>query len=236
MNAKRKNAGFTLIEVMVSTAIMGFVIYLAFLSQSLFIDMWHSRKTLGKNALDTYRAHVLIRNAVESVCDYSVTDPESERNGIYYPFFQGKIDSVVFVTLSSVFGKEIPAVGRLKLQSGADMDLPDLVYEEAPLDQFYVRYANDDIPYSRKLTIAKGVSACRFRYYGVWEIKWNPELDYFETIKRWQDEYSGKDRNWTPEKIEINISGKDGEKRLSFSIKGHNPYKDFFFNELRQKD
>jgi len=226
----RKENGFTLIEVLISTTIIAIVVYLAFLAQSFFLNIWYSNKLASNIAMEEYRVHSLMRSAIESITEYFITDPESEKAGAYYPFFNADSSSVEFVTLSSVFFKGSAAAGKLFLKKNTKEKTMALIYEEASLDATYIRYQGERIAYSRSMVIADGLSSVTFRYYGTWEIIWNDELEYFEANKQWQDVYQGKDRKTTPDIIEISLAGKDGEQRLSFPVKSHNPYKAAFFD------
>lgn len=226
----RKENGFTLIEVLISTTIIALVVYLAFLAQSFFLNIWYSNKLATNIAMEEYRVHSLMRSAIESITEYFITDPESEKVGAYYPFFNADSKSVEFVTLSSVFSKGSAAAGKLFIEKNTKEKTMALIYEEAALDATYIRYQSEIIAYSRSMVISDGLSHVTFRYYGTWEIIWNNELEYFESIKKWQEVYQGKDRKTTPDIIEISLVGKDGEKILSFPVKSHNPYKATFFN------
>lgn len=226
----QKENGFTLIEVLISTTIIGLVVYLAFLAQSFFVNIWYSNKLATNIAMEEYRAHSLLRSAIESITEYFITDPESERIGVRYPFFNAGSTSVEFVTLSSVFFKGSAAAGKLSLKKNSEEKTTELIYAEAPLNTTYIRYRGDKIAYSRSMVIAGGLSKATFRYYGTWEIIWNVELEFYETKKRWQDVYQGKDRETTPDIIEISLAGISGDQTLSFPVKSHNPYKNAYFN------
>jgi prepilin-type N-terminal cleavage/methylation domain-containing protein len=234
--AMRRETGFTLVEVMISTTIIALVVYLAFQAQSFFVNIWYSNKISTLSAMEDYRAHSLLRNAIESITEYFITDPESERAGARYPYFIADGASVAFVTLSSVFSKGHAAAGKISLKKSSGEKTAVLVYEEMPFDSLYIRYQGDHITYSRSIVIADKVSKATFRYYGTWEIIWDSELEYYKTIKRWQDVYQGKDRKTTPDIIEITLSGKTGDQTLSFPVKSHNPYKEAFFNNEIQPD
>ena len=123
-----KKNGFTLIEVLISTTIIGLVVYLAFLAQSFFMNIWYSNKLATNIAMEEYRMHSLLRSTIESVSEYFITDPESERAGAHYPFFNADSTSVEFVTLSSVFYKGSAAVGKLYLKKNSEDKTLALMY------------------------------------------------------------------------------------------------------------
>jgi len=199
----------------------------------MFLDTWGKEIAADKGALDRYRKQVLLRASLESTYDYYVTDPADDRKGTYYPFFKGVSTSIEFVTLSSVFYGDIPAIARLKVvpyqaESGSK-ELCRLSYEEAPLDRTYVKYAGSPIRFKRSMVVYAGYLHCRFRYFGEWKTRFSPEKNGFETSYKWQDTFSGRERQTIPEKIELTLDNGAGKIRLIFFIRTYNLYKRGFF-------
>ncbi len=230
------NKGFTLIEVLIATIILTGIIYLAAISYSVFLDTWGREIAADKGTLDRYRKQALLRASLESIYDYYVTDPADEKKGIYYPFFKGTATSMEFVTLSSVFYGDVPAVARLEVVRGQAEpeagELCRLTYEEAPLDRNYVKYAGSSIRFKRSMVVYEGYQACRFRYFGEWKTKFIPEKNGFETSYRWQNTFFGKERQTIPEKVEMMLDNGEGKVKLVFFIRTYNLYKRGFFRHV----
>ena len=227
------NTGFTLVEVLVATLVLSMVIYLATLSYSLFLDTWKRKKLSDVTAMQQYRSHFLLRNSLESIFDYYVTDPESEKNNRRFPFFKGEKESLEFVTLSSVFHKGKPAVARIRLKKSEVGNLKALIYEETSLNGTYIRYYDDVLEYKNEMLICDNLKSVSIRYFGVWEVKYDLEKDAFVTEYKWRETFKGKKRNATPNTIEMMIVSGEGETRLVFSIMAHSPGKGYFFNSER---
>lgn len=225
-----ENNGFTIIEVLISTIILSLIVFLAVLSYSTFLNVWSSKRLVDIKALDNYRAHILLRYALESVYDYFVTDPANENIGKYYPYFKGKQDSVEFVTLSSIFHKGLPAAARLRMIKDVNDERQDLVYEEAPLSSVFIKYNDFEPDYKSRIIQFADVKGVIIRYYGLSEIKYNQELQEAETIYRWQETFSGQEKNVIPEMIELLIKNESDDKRLIFPVKLNNYYKQIFFD------
>ncbi len=227
-----RNAGFSLIEVLIATMILSALVYLATLSYSMFLNVWEQKKLTDTSAINDYRSHILFRSALESIYDYYVTDKANERIGRYYPFFRGERDKFEFVTLSSVFSKGAPASAclRLKRIDATAGKYYNIIYEETPLDRMYIKYADDRPQYSHAMVIYPQVEKINIRYYGEWETRWVPERDNFETVYKWQDTFDGAERNTIPETIELTISAEEGETTLLFQVKAKNVFKRAFFN------
>jgi len=228
--------GFTLIEVLIATAILSLAIYLASLSTSIFLNIWEDKQFTDTRAIEDFRSHLLLRFALESIYDYYVTDPFNEKNGKYYPYFKGGKDTIEFVTLSSVFNKKKAAAARLKLDEreiGSEDGL-SLIYEEMPLDGTYIKYNDFKPEYKNTLIAYRDVKKIKLRYYGAWETIWLAEAGKFETVLKWQEVFSGKERKTIPETIELKVTTRDGETTLMFSIRAKNIYKkEFFQNAFR---
>lgn len=227
-----RSAGFTLIEVLIATMVLSAVVYLATLSYSMFLNVWEEKRLTDTSAINGYRSHILVRSALESIYDYYVTDPANEKKGLHYPYFKGGRDTLEFVTLSSVFKKGVPAAARIRLkdQDNGDEKYRAIVYEEAPLDNAYIKYYSDNLKYSRLMAVYTGIKKINIRYYGVWETKWMPEKHDFETIYKWQETFDGKKKNAVPEIIEMTLITDNGDKTLFFTVRGNNVYKRGFFS------
>lgn len=227
------SAGFTLIEVLIATLVLSMVIYLATISYAVFLDTWERKRLLDVVAIQEYRSRFLLRNSLESIFDYYVTDPKSERINRRFPFFKGEKERLEFVTLSSVFHKGKPAVARIRLQKNEANDSKALIYEEASLEQRYIRYNDDSLEYEIGMPICENLKSLHIRYFGVWETKFDLLKDAFVTEYKWQETFEGKKRNATPDIIEIKVGFGAGETNLVFPVMAHSPGKGYFFNSER---
>ncbi len=224
------SAGFTLIEVLIATLILSMVVYLATISYAMFLDAWEKKRLSDISAIQEYRSRFLLRNALESMFDYYVTDPKSEKRDRRFPFFEGEKESLRFVTLSSVFHQGKPAVARIRLQKNEADDSKALIYEEASLEQRYLRYNDDSLEYGNGMLICDNLKSLRIRYFGAWETKFDLLKDAFVTEYKWQETFEGNERNTIPDIIEMIVTSGAGETKLVFPIMAHSPGKGYFFN------
>ncbi len=203
-------------------------IYLALTAYSFFGESWRKGKLSDTRSLDLYRNHILCRAAVESISDYYVTDPSSERNRIHYPYFIGTGQTVDFVTLSSVFVKGVSAaagIGLVKNEFGGQ----DLIYEETPFLRQFIRYEDQVTEYEYRIILYENVKQFSIRYYGLWESRFNELTMDFDKEYRWQTEFYGKNKKEIPEIIELTVSAAMGELVLTLPIKSQNPFKASYF-------
>jgi prepilin-type N-terminal cleavage/methylation domain-containing protein len=224
------NSGFTLIEVLIATMVLGAMIYLATFSYSAVLNVWGQRRLTDVRALSEYRNHALCRSALESVFDYYVTDPVSERQGAFYPYFKGEPDQLQFVTLSSVFHKGLPAAARLKVTAGSgDAEGTYLVtYEEMPLNRWYIRYDNQEPAYTDAMVVYENIRAFKIRYYGLGVVGpfSGPGQTVVKTAYDWYERFDGSVTRSIPELIEIQLYTEgNGETRLVFPVRVYNPGK-----------
>ena len=224
------NAGFTLIEVLIATLVLSMVIYLTTVSYSLFLNTWERKRLSDVSAIQEYRSRLLLRNSIESIFDYYVTDPESERNNRWFPFFKGGKESLEFVTLSSVFHKGKPAVAKMQIEKSEAGNLKSLVYKEASLAKNYIRYKDNPLEYKNQMVIYDNLKSVCIRYFGVWEIRFVHERQNFVTEYKWQETFEGNERNAVPDTIEMIVESEEGETRLVFPILAHITRKGYFFS------
>ena len=228
-----KDKGFTLIEVLIATIILASLVYLATLSYSLFLRIWEQGGARANIAVERYRTDILLRSALESAYDYYVTDPANEKAGLYYPFFKGGRDNVEFVTLSSVFRKGCPAVARLRIRevNEPDQSYYEVVYEETPLQDSYVKYNNFSGGYKFSMIVYDNVKNFSLRYFGLWE----PEHVFGKAtalpaiIYKWQNSFYGEKKRAIPRQIELTVSLEDEHETLHYQVMAQNIYKRSFF-------
>jgi len=226
------SSGFTLIEVLISTIILGMVLGIALMASSGFMDVWQKGDRLFSDAFTLVRYKILLSESIESTYEYYLTDKpgQNRQKDKYFPFFAGKSQSAEFVTLSSVFNHGAPAIAKLYVQKN-DSGKYDLVYKEADLEKFFIKYAQDKIEYTRQIDIYQNLENIKFRYYGLVETKFDPELMKADRIFEWEDKFSGRQTMHVPKQMEITInSDETGQKKMLYTIKAENKYKNGLFN------
>ncbi len=217
--------GFTLIEILVVTLILSVMVSLAFFAMGLYLRTWNSRSLGDTQTLHDYRSRTLVRNAMESVWEYFVTDPANERIEVFYPFFKGKSRSVTGVTTSSVFHKGVPAIFQMRLYTGDDTTR-SMIYEEAPLDNWYLRYVDESPVFSYSLVYMTQITEVRFRYYGLWEVLPLVENEMIpQMVYRWQETFDGLERMAVPQIIELTLKTAESTRIMTFQVLADNTAK-----------
>lgn len=226
-------AGFTLIEILISSIILASLIYLATLSYSLFMRLWEQGGVKASAMTERYRIDILLGSSLESIYDYYVTDPVNERIGLYYPFFIGAEHNMEFITLSSVFAKGFSAIARLGVKQINEGARPryQVIYEEKPLRNFYLKYDNFSGPFSYKIIVFDNVEDFRLRYFGVWqeEHKVGGAGSVPEIVYKWQNSFYGKKNMAIPRKLELTVVRAGNRETFHCQIIPTNVFKQSFF-------
>lgn len=210
--------------------ILAMVVSMAAFSLSMFMDLWRDDRYAGAEAIEEYRLASLLRSSLEGAYDYYVTDPANERLRNYYPFFFGNSDSLTYVTLSSVFSQDSPALVRISFKKEDVAQGTAIIYQEALLDSTYVRYQDQLPAFSHQLLLSESVTDAQFRYFGLWERIWQPALEDFLETERWQATFFGKEKKMIPKKVELTLTFPQGKEVLLFPIRSYNVFKQDSFS------
>jgi hypothetical protein len=193
------------------------------------MNEWERGRLGNIDPIEQFRIRQLIENALESVEEYIITDPLAEREGDFYPYFIGKTQSIEFVTTAPVFGKSLIAAAKIRLETAADHTHTLMVYEEAPFDQFYLRYFDEERPYSHSVVLSLAGKNLKFRYFGLLEYKYIVEENRIKAINSWQDNFDGSKKQTTPQRIKI-VNFKDSKSPvIIYDIKAKNRFKLIYY-------
>ena len=202
--------GFTLIELLMSLAIMSAVLVLAATAYQMYTDTWRRDLSTIEKSFHQFQLQDLTLDAVKAVIPLSVQKEQSSASGWGF-YFLGRADGMTALTAAPVFSSDYPAVMRLFSETTPDGKF-QLVYEEAALKGMVLKYADQILPFSRRVVIRDGLELIRFRYYG-WpslsaKISANSEdtVDLANNGAQWFDEYDGLMRSYQPDKIEIQLN------------------------------
>lgn len=225
----KSEAGFSLIEVLVSTLILSLTIYMASVSCSIFLKIWGEKKFASYQNMHDYRKRALFRNSVESALDYFVEFGNSENRTVYCPFFKGTPDSITFVTFSSMFKSNKPAVASVIFEKKKDSTL-SVIYREAFFDESYLAHYDDKIIFEKSVLLYEGLDDVKIRYYGLWKREIIDDSGSFRTLYKWQDEFDGSEKKRIPQIIEITLEGDNISRKLNIPVRNNNPIKNAINN------
>lgn len=203
MSAFSRHQGFTLIEMLLSMAIMTAVVSLASYSYRFYLEL--STKTSSKYDSDLERMQLWQRvtERISENVDYYISPKfrPSERN---FPLFMGEAKSLYSVTSRGIFERSHQALYWLGESDG------DLMYcEKAIVGYFPTEDIVDDDVCHDVITLESNVSGLTFRYFGWsslgdWQSASSIEgMPNVSQIHTWFVNYQGRERYLTPNWIEI---------------------------------
>jgi general secretion pathway protein J len=166
-----KRSGFTLLEVLIATSILGILLVLLFASLRICIRSWEAGEEHIKSVSDMsviqnfFRSHL---SAALFLSSYNDEDP--------VVFFQGRKDSIQFVSvLPASAGRKGPHLFKIELEDKYEVSL------NATLSPFFPAIDDTD-DLQDKITILSNLKNFEIAYWGVKE-----QGDEADWHSEWED-------------------------------------------------
>ncbi|QYJ74054.1 prepilin-type N-terminal cleavage/methylation domain-containing protein [Shewanella sp. FJAT-52076] len=186
-----RQRGFSLIELLLSMAILAMVIFIGSFSFSIYSKLWNKDIANYNKSLSSGKTSVLLSRMFQHVSNYIVHD----KRGLPVYYFVGNNHSMSFVTRSPLISDSPLALVKLEVKTLSDGN-NILVYQEADLvgEDFF---SLDSLPAMKyKLNLFESPNI-RFNYFG-----WTSNEQRMLAFDREQDE----DMVWQPD-YSAEISG-----------------------------
>jgi len=203
MATPRSLKGFSLLEMLVAITVLSMVIGISTYAYSLFIRQWDGHLGRFDEAQAQYQRLDWLASALEDTLPYIVRDD----NGVLGFYFLGREEGLTAVTMSPIFDVGEPALIRV-FREADDSGAWRLVYEEAPFAGNLLARADQRMDFRHRLIIARNVPHLKFRYFGWADLQTRMSFGEALNVRRsWFDEFDGLQRQFHPEKIELNLGG-----------------------------
>jgi general secretion pathway protein J len=192
--------GFTLIEVMVTLTILGFILLIIFGAFRLGLSAW-SRGESTKEEYQKIRVITqLISQQIKSVVPFKIKTKKAEGN---YLAFEGKAHALKFVSAFPV--KERQAEGFVyaiyEFKEGGKEGGRLVLYEQRALNRdLFAEDPREELG----ISILEGISNVRFEYYR----EEDPDNNRAE---EWVEEWNAKEEQGLPKALRMIITQKDGK-------------------------
>jgi len=213
---KIKNSGFTLIELMIAISILTLLLFTGSYSYSLMSERWN--KELGQFASSTDITKNLerLQRLLEGVQPYVVVDQKKSPS----LFFIGDKTSLLAVSRAGLFSGEYPEIFRLTTLTKENGKV-DLVYQSVSTEHVLLTGTNQEISFTKQLTLFSDLEQVSFSYYG-WQHLYDKNALASERVTgnkkpKWFDKFSGIDNKIMPEKYQLTLY--KNEKTLLIPIK-----------------
>ena len=210
-----KAAGFTLIEMLVSTVLLSAIVLVGSSSYSIFSKRWDGQLGKFDQTLQDVRDVMLVDSVLDSLIPY-VTYDHSETPVLY---FEGNRNGFVTVSAKSVFSEKIPAVVRFSVVQREDLSF-DVIYEEWPMENNVLRSTYQNFNFAQPITLFESVTSPNFEYFG-WESV--IEREGFSGAQnavpaRWLSSLNSLEERLLPERIRLSFYNNGEYKEINTII------------------
>jgi len=195
-------AAFTLVEVMVSLTIMGFIITMIFGVFRLGIAAWEKGETHKEEYQKTRIASQLISQQIKSAIPYKVKTRKAEGD---FLAFEGKARSLKFVSALSLKGRKASGLvyAFYEFQEGGKGGGRLMLYEGRVLNKDFLE---DPPPEDAKIPVFERLADVRFEYYQ----EEDPEKN---RSGGWVEEWNAKEEKALPTALRVTLAfPKEGAK------------------------
>ncbi|MCX5916261.1 MAG: prepilin-type N-terminal cleavage/methylation domain-containing protein [Deltaproteobacteria bacterium] len=192
-------AAFTLVEVMVTLTIMGFILLMIFGAFRLGIAAWEKGETNKEAYQRTRIASQLISQQMKSAVPYKIKTQKAEGD---YLAFEGKARSLKFVSALSLKAKKASGLvyAFYEFREGGKGGGRLILYEGRVLNK---NFLEENPPEDAAVPIFEGLADVRFEYYR----EEDPEKN---RIGGWVEEWSAKEEKELPTALRLTLLSQKG--------------------------
>jgi general secretion pathway protein J len=199
--------GFTLIEVVVTLTILGFILVIILGAFRLGLSAWERGESTKEEYQKVRIISQLISQQMKSIVAYKIKTQEAEGD---YLAFEGNAHSLKFVSALPIKAKQpegfVYAIYEFK--EGGREGGRLVLYEQRALNKdFFAEEPKEELAVS----LLEGVSNVRFEYYR--------EEDPLKNQKEeWVEEWNAKEERELPKTIRMTITQKNQKDKEEFPI------------------
>jgi general secretion pathway protein J len=198
-----RRTGFTLIEVMVTLTVLGFVLVIVFGAFRLGLSAWER----GESSKEEYQrvriASQVISQQLKSIVPYKI---KNKGAGGDYLAFEGKAQSLKFVSAFPIKAKQNEGLvfASYEFEEGGKEGGRLVLSEQRVLNKDFME---EGFKEEAAIPLLEGISQVRFEYFR----EGDPQKDQTE---EWVEEWIGKDEKELPKSLKATITfkGKDGKE------------------------
>ncbi|MBI4691172.1 MAG: prepilin-type N-terminal cleavage/methylation domain-containing protein [Nitrospirae bacterium] len=211
--------GYTLIEVIVATAIFSSMVLLATMALNQGLKQYHGLMERGINFWDNAR-HLWVNRSLSSAVDYYVADA-----GKWFPYFSGSRDRVSYISLAPLVG-DIPVVVWI-IRERQDNGRYSLVYYELPVytknfKEIERDYVFNEYKKGRSIKLLINLDDVDPEFYG---------YDLLKGKDEWSKDFQGSKKMTLPALLKFNYTVEGRKNSLMFRI-NTNSMRKAIYNEI----
>jgi general secretion pathway protein J len=192
--------GFTLIEVMVTLTILGFILLIIFGAFRLGSSAWSRGESIKEKYQKVRIVSQLLSRQIKSAVPYKIKTQKAEGD---YLAFEGKARSLRFVSAYPMRSRQAEGFvySVYEFKEGGEEGGRLILYEQRVLNKDFFA---DDLKEDLGISILEGVSNVRFEFYREEDSEQNkPE--------EWVEEWNAKEEKELPKALRVTITQKNGK-------------------------
>jgi general secretion pathway protein J len=188
-------SGFTLIEVIVTLTILGFIILMVSETFRLGLSSWEKGDSIKEDYQKIRMFSQMVSRQIKSAVPYKIKTEKAEGD---YLAFAGKAHSLRFVSALAMKAKRPEGFVYVVYQfkDGGEEKGRLVLYEQRALNR---NFFEDDLKEDSALTLFQGVSQVRFEYYR----EANEEKNQKE---EWVEEWNAKEEKDLPKALRMTVT------------------------------
>lgn len=207
-NSRTKGLGFTLIELMISLAILTMIMLIGVTSYRILAENWSRQRGEFDQRLAQFKAFDLSYASVKNTRPYYVTTSSmdtTEEAGTAGPafYFLGDEQGFTGVTSNSVVSPGSLAIYRILREPQGNGQFR-LVYEEAALTEPLLSL-DQTLPFSYRQTLFYDIEEIGFNYRGWDSLAQMMESSETDQGARWFKKFDGEEKQHHPVAIKIKL-------------------------------
>jgi prepilin-type N-terminal cleavage/methylation domain-containing protein len=190
--------GFTLIEVVITLTILGFICLIIFGAFRLGLSAWERGESVKDEYQEARIVSQLITQQVKSAVPFKIKPQQAEGD---YLAFEGDARSLRFVSALAVRGKQPEGLvyARYEFKEEGSEGGRLILYEEKALNKdFFAEEPKEE----RAVSLLEGVSSVRFEYF-------REEDPLNNQQEEWVEEWNAKDEKRLPKALKMTIIRKN---------------------------
>ncbi len=207
---RRGSSGFTLLEVMVTLTILGFILLMVSGTFRLGLSSWERGDAVKEDYQKVRMVSQLVSRQIKSAVPYKVRTEKAEGN---YVAFDGKAHSLRFVSALPIKARRPEGFVYVVYQFRDEGSKKGrfVLYEQRALNRDFFE---DDLNEDAAVTLFEGISQMSFEYYREPDAEKNrPE--------EWVEEWNAKDEKELPKALRMKVTywnERDKEESLPITV------------------
>jgi general secretion pathway protein J len=205
-----RTTGFTLLEVIVTLTILGFIVLIVFGAFRLGLSSWERGESTREDYQKVRTVTQMISRQIKSIVPYKVKSKKAEGD---YLAFEGKVRSLKFVSAFPIKAKQPEGLvyGIYEFKEEGKEGGRLILYEQRVLNKdLFEETPKEELG----ATLIEGISKIRFEYYR----EGDPEKNRTEG---WVEEWDTKEEKELPKALRMTLTFKNGKeegKELSMKL------------------